>query len=74
MYWSCDVILVLLRRGSYSYVFVFFSLLTFCIIRGNETYDRNINIYLYIKTSDRTMALESIQPLTEMSTRSISWG
>ena len=24
--------------------------------------------------SDRTMALGSIQPLTEMSTRSISWG
>jgi len=25
-------------------------------------------------TSDRTMALGSTQPLTEMSTRSISWG
>jgi hypothetical protein len=27
-----------------------------------------------INTSDRTMALGSTQPLTEMSTRSISWG
>jgi hypothetical protein len=27
-----------------------------------------------INSSDRTMALESSQPLTEMSTRSISWG
>jgi len=27
-----------------------------------------------INPSDRTMALGSTQPLTEMSTRSISWG
>jgi len=37
---------VFLRRCPYSYVFVFFSLLTFCIIRGNETCNRSINIYL----------------------------
>ena len=30
--------------------------------------------FIDIKSSDRTMALGSTQPLTEMSTRSISWG
>jgi membrane-bound lytic murein transglycosylase B len=30
--------------------------------------------FVDINTSDRTMALGSTQPLTEMSTRSISWG
>ena len=33
----------------------------------------NIQYYVYIP-SDRAMALGSTQPLTEMSTRSISWG
>ena len=32
------------------------------------------NFSLTYNPSDRTMALSSIQPLTEMSTRSISWG
>ena len=32
-----------------------------------------IGIYLSHNPSDRTMALWSTQPLTEMSTRSISW-
>jgi hypothetical protein len=31
-------------------------------------------IDIYVNPSDRTMALGSTQPLTEMSTRSISWG
>jgi hypothetical protein len=31
-------------------------------------------IFIDINPSDRTMALGSTQPLTEMSTRSISWG
>jgi len=31
-------------------------------------------IFIDIKPSDRTMVLRSTQPLTEMSTRSISWG
>jgi len=31
-------------------------------------------IFIDINTSDRTMALASTQPLTEMSTRNISWG
>ena len=30
--------------------------------------------FIDIKFFDRTMALGSTQPLTEMSTRSISWG
>ena len=30
--------------------------------------------FIDINTSDRTMALGSTQPLTEMSTMSISWG
>ena len=33
-----------------------------------------IGIFYRHNTSDRTMALGSTQPLTEMSTRSISWG
>jgi len=32
------------------------------------------NFSLTCNTSDRTMALGSTQPLTEMSARSISWG
>jgi len=34
----------------------------------------NWNFSLAYNPSDRTMALGSTQPLTEMSTRSISWG
>jgi hypothetical protein len=30
-------------------------------------------VFIDINSSDRTMALGSTQPLTEMSTRSISW-
>ena len=37
---------MLLRRVPHSHEFVFFSLLTFCIIRGNETCSHNINICL----------------------------
>jgi len=33
-----------------------------------------IGFFIDIKSSDRTMALGSTQPLTEMSTRIISWG
>ena len=33
-----------------------------------------IGFFIDINPSDRTVALESTQPLTEMSTRSISWG
>jgi len=33
-----------------------------------------IGIFHWHNTSDRTMALGSTQPLTEMSTRNISWG
>ena len=36
--------------------------------------DGVIGIFLWHNPSGRTMALGSIQPLTEMSTRSISWG
>ena len=36
--------------------------------------DGVIGIFLCYNPSDRTMALGSTQPLTEMSTRSISWG
>ena len=36
--------------------------------------DDVIGIFYLHNPSDRTMALESTQPLTEMSTRSISWG
>ena len=36
--------------------------------------DGVIGIFLSHNPSDRTMALGSTQPLTEMSTRSISWG
>jgi len=35
---------------------------------------RHWSFSLTQNTSDRTMALGSTQPLTEMSTRSISWG
>jgi len=31
-------------------------------------------IYLFLRHSGHTFALESTQPLTEMSTRNISWG
>jgi hypothetical protein len=33
-----------------------------------------MEFFVDINPSDRTMALGSTQPLTEMSTRSISWG
>jgi len=33
-----------------------------------------IGIFYWHNPSGRTMALESTQPLTEMSTRNISWG
>jgi len=33
-----------------------------------------VSLEFFIFISDRTMALGSTQPLTEMSTRSISWG
>jgi hypothetical protein len=36
--------------------------------------DGVIEIFIDINPSDRTMALGSTQPLTEMSTGSISWG
>jgi hypothetical protein len=36
--------------------------------------DGVIGIFHWHNPSDRTMALWSTQPLTEMSTRSISWG
>jgi hypothetical protein len=36
--------------------------------------DGVIGIFQLHNPSDRTMALGSPQPLTEMSTRSISWG
>ena len=36
--------------------------------------DDVIEIFHRHNPSDRTMALGSTQPLTEMSTRSISWG
>jgi hypothetical protein len=36
--------------------------------------DGVIGIFHCHNPSDRTMALRSTQPLTEMSTRSISWG
>ena len=36
--------------------------------------DGVIGIFLWHNPSDRTMALGSTQPLTEMSTRRISWG
>jgi hypothetical protein len=36
--------------------------------------DDAIGIFHSHNPSDRTMALGSTQPLTEMSTRSISWG
>jgi hypothetical protein len=36
--------------------------------------DGVMEIFININPSDRTMALESTQTLTEMSTRSISWG
>jgi hypothetical protein len=34
----------------------------------------SLKFFIDINPSDRTMALGSTQPLTEMSTRSISWG
>jgi hypothetical protein len=36
--------------------------------------DRTIGIFHWLNPSDRTLALGSSQPVTEMSTRSISWG
>jgi membrane-bound lytic murein transglycosylase B len=36
--------------------------------------DGAMEFFIDINPSDRTMALGSTQPLTEMSTRSISWG
>jgi hypothetical protein len=36
--------------------------------------DGVMEFFIYINSSDRTMALGSTQPLTEMSTRSTSWG
>ena len=36
--------------------------------------DGAIRFFHWHNPSDRTMALGSTQPLTEMSTRSISWG
>jgi len=36
--------------------------------------DGLIEIFHWHNPSDRTMALGSTQPVTEMSTRSISWG
>jgi hypothetical protein len=36
--------------------------------------DGVMEFFIDINPSDRTMALRSTQPLTEMSTKSISWG
>jgi membrane-bound lytic murein transglycosylase B len=36
--------------------------------------DGVMKLFIDINPSDRTMALGSTQPLTDMSTRSISWG
>jgi hypothetical protein len=36
--------------------------------------DDVMEFFIDINPSDRAMTLESTQPLTEMSTRSISWG
>jgi hypothetical protein len=36
--------------------------------------DGVMEFFIEINPSDRTVALGSTQPLTEMSTRSISWG
>jgi hypothetical protein len=36
--------------------------------------DSVLEFFIYINPSDLTMALGSTQPLTEMSTRNISWG
>jgi hypothetical protein len=36
--------------------------------------DGVVEFFIDINPSDRTVALGSTQPLTEMSTRSISWG
>jgi hypothetical protein len=36
--------------------------------------DGVMEFFIGINPSDRTMALESTQPLTEMTTRCISWG
>jgi hypothetical protein len=41
---------------------------------GGSIPDGVIQFVIDINPSDRTMALRSTQPLTEMCTRSISWG
>jgi hypothetical protein len=45
-------------------------------IRGSLVRSQMVSLELFIdiNPSDRTMALGSTQPLTEISTRSISWG
>jgi hypothetical protein len=36
--------------------------------------DGAIGVFHWLNPSDRTMTLRSTQPLTEISTRNISWG
>ena len=45
-----------------------------CFDPKKKIQDGVIGIFHWHNPSDRTMALESTQPLIEMSTRSISWG
>jgi hypothetical protein len=44
------------------------------IIMSGSIPDGVIVIFHWLNPSGRTMALGSTQPLTEMSTRNISWG
>jgi hypothetical protein len=48
--------------------------INYAILFASSIPDGVIGIFQWHNPSDRTMALGSTQPLTEMSTRCISWG
>jgi hypothetical protein len=66
----------------YNFKLIFSSIISILWLRSCATNqkvagsipDGVMEFFIDINPSDRTMALGSTEPLTEMSTRSISWG
>jgi hypothetical protein len=67
-----------LQNKMYSFVMILQSYAVVKVLRykseGRWFDPRWCQFFIDINPSDRTMALGSTQPLTEMSTRRISWG
>jgi hypothetical protein len=64
---------ILLLSEFYTYFRFSYSVITNQKVAGSIP-DGVMEFFIDINSSDRTIALGSTQPLTEMSTGSISWG